>query len=131
MVVEGVLVNGQKMAANLDTGSNGGFQLTPAAVAQLGLESDVAQAQAVESTGFNGKTENRQGHIKNVSIGRISIDEPDVVFYGKGTGRDQEPWGIRMGNAFLKDFVVTIDYPRGLITLEQPSASPANVEADR
>jgi predicted aspartyl protease len=119
IVIEGVMVNGRRIAANLDTGSNGSFQLTPAAVKELGLDEAVSQAQVTESTGFNGKTENRQGQVKNITVGGISLDQPAVVFYGKGTGRDNEAWGMRIGNAFLKDYVVTIDYKRGTITLEQ------------
>jgi hypothetical protein len=42
------------------------------------------------------------------------------VFYGKGTGRDNEAWGLRIGNAFLKDFVVTIDDQSHVITLKRP-----------
>ena len=42
------------------------------------------------------------------------------MFYGKGTGRDDAAWGLRIGNAFLKNFVVTVDYQRHLVTLERP-----------
>ncbi len=110
ILMEGVSVNGKRMVANLDTGSNGRFQLTPAAVVKLGLETQVGKARVSKSAGFNGMTENREGEIKNVTVGGIFVDGPTVVFYGKGTGRDKEAWGIRIGNAFLKDFVVTINY---------------------
>jgi predicted aspartyl protease len=120
ILVGGVMVNGKKVVANLDTGSSGSFQLTPAAVTELGLEAEAGKARVSQSTGFNGTTENREGNIGNVSIGGIFIDEPTVVFYGKGTGRDNEAWGIRIGNAFLKGFVVTIDYPGQTVTLQRP-----------
>jgi predicted aspartyl protease len=119
-LIDDVFVNGKKMTANFDTGSNGNFQLTPAAVIDLGLEAEVAKAQVGQSVGFNGAGENRTGKIKNVTIGGISIDEPTVVFFGKGTGRDKEPWSINIGNAFLSDFVATIDYRNKTITLEKP-----------
>ena len=45
---------------------------------------------------------------------------PLVIFFGKGTGRDDKRWGLNIGNAFLKDFVVTIDYRSKLLTLERP-----------
>lgn len=120
ILMDGVSVNGKGIIANLDTGSDGGFQLTPAAVAELGLEAQAAKARVSKSVGFNGVTENRKGTIKNVTLGGISIDGPAAVFYGKGTGRDNEAWGLRIGNAFLKDFVVTIDYQNNVITLERP-----------
>jgi predicted aspartyl protease len=120
VLIDGVSVNGKKMIANFDTGSNGGFQLTPAAVLDLGLETEVGKAQISNSVGYNGARENRTGKIKNVTVGGISVDEPTVVFFGKGNGRDKKVWGINIGNAFLKDFVVTIDYRSKTITLEKP-----------
>lgn len=119
-LIDDVSVNGKKMTANFDTGSNGGFQLTPAAVIDLGLETEVVEAPASQSVGYNGTGENRTGKIRNVTVGGISVDEPSVVFFGKGTGRDKETWGINIGNAFLKDFVVTVDYRSKTITLEKP-----------
>jgi hypothetical protein len=120
ILIDEVLVNGKKMVANFDTGSNANFQLTPAAVLDLELEGEVRKAQVSKSVGFNGEAENREGKIKNITVGGISIDEPTVIFFGKGTGRDKQAWGINIGNAFLKDFVVTIDYQRKVITLERP-----------
>ncbi len=120
ILINGVLVNGKKITANFDTGSNGNFQLTPAAVLDLGLETEVGKAQVSKSVGYNGASENREGKIKNVTIGGISIDEPTVIFFGKGTGRDKKAWGINIGNAFLRDFVVTVDYRSKTITLEKP-----------
>jgi hypothetical protein len=35
-------------------------------------------------------------------------------------GMDKEPWDLRIGNAFLKNFVVTLDYPHGQIMLSAP-----------
>ena len=50
----------------------------------------------------------------------LKEEDPDVVFFGKGTGRDKKPWGINIGNVFFKDFVMTIDYKKKLIMLERP-----------
>jgi len=43
----------------------------------------------------------------------------DVIFFGKETGRDRKPWGVNIGNGFLRDYIVTVDYSRKLITLQQ------------
>ena len=120
VLIDDVFVNGKKMVGNLDTGSNGMFDLTPAAVALLGMEEEVKEASASTDVGYNGVSENKKGKLTNVTIGGISVDAPEVVFFGKGTGRDKKPWGINIGNVFLKDFVVTIDYRRKLVTLERP-----------
>jgi predicted aspartyl protease len=120
VLLDEVFVNGKKVVANLDTGSDGTFKLTPAAVSYLGLEAEVSRAQGSASVGYNGVSENREGKIGNVTVGGISVDTPTVIFFGKGTGRDKKAWGINIGNAFLKDFVVTIDYRSKQITLERP-----------
>ena len=119
VLIDDVFVNGKKVVGDLDTGSDGTFKLTPAAISYLGLEEEVRRAQVSESVGFNGLSENREGSVSNVTLGVISIDTPAVIFFGKGTGRDKKAWGVNIGNAFLKDFVVTIDYRRKLITFER------------
>ena len=120
VLVDEVLVNGRKMIANFDTGSNGNFALTPAAVTYLGIEEEVQQGEVVTDVGYNGQSENRKGKLNNVTVGGISVDAPEVTFFGKGIGHDQKPWGINIGNVFLKDFVMTIDYKSKLIVLEKP-----------
>jgi len=116
----GVTVDGKPVSTNVDTGSSSNFQLTPAAVDKLGLSDDVARAHASSSVGFNGNLKNREGKVRNVTVGTISVDDPSVVFFGKGMGMDKEPWDLRIGNAFLQNFVVTLDYPHGRITLARP-----------
>ena len=120
ILVDDVYVNGKKLIGNLDTGSSGSFNLTPAAVAYLGLEDEFNRAPVSTSVGYNNVSENREGKVSNVTVGGISVDAPAVIFFGKGTGRDKEPWGINIGNVFFKDFVLTIDYRSKLITLEKP-----------
>ena len=120
VLLDDVFVNGKKVVGNLDTGSNGTFNLTPAAVGYLGLEEEFNQAPVSTDVGYNGVSQNRQGKLTNVTVGAISVDAPAVVFFAKGTGRDKKPWGINIGNAFLKDFVLTIDYRNKLATLERP-----------
>jgi len=119
VLIDQVMVNGKKMTANLDTGSDGSFSLTPAAVSDLGLGDEVSKAKVSRSVGFNGISANREGNLRNVTIGGISVDGPTVVFFGKGAGRDKKIWGINVGNAFLKDFVVTVDYEERLVTFER------------
>jgi predicted aspartyl protease len=120
ILATGVTVDGKPVITHVDTGSNSYFQLTPAAVDKLGLSEDVAHAQESSSVGFNGDLKNREGTVSNVMVGTISRNDPTVVFFGKGMGMDKELWDLRIGSAFLKDFVVTLDYRHGLITLSAP-----------
>ena len=120
VLLDDVFVNGKKMVGNLDTGSSGTFNLTPAAVSYLGLEEEFNQAPVSTDVGYNGVSQNRKGKVNNVTVGGISVDAPAVIFFGKGTGRDKKPWGINIGNGFLKDFVLTLDYRNKLVMLERP-----------
>jgi len=120
VLLDDVFVNGKKVVGNLDSGSSGAFNLTPAAVGYLGLEEEFNQAPVSTDVGYNGVSQNRQGKVNNVTVGAISVDAPAVIFFGKGTGRDKKPWGINIGNGFLKDFVLTIDYRNKLTMLERP-----------
>lgn len=116
VLIDGIVVNGRSVTANLDTGSSGTFQISPKATAELGLADDAARGKASTSVGYNGAYENRQGTIKNITIGTISVDNPTVLFFGPGTGHDKVPWSINIGNEFMKDYVVTVDYVAKTVT---------------
>lgn len=118
ILIEGVRVNGNPVTANLDTGSNATFQVTPAAVETLGLRPQVEQADESSSVGINGTTANRSGHVKLITLGAITAVNPKVVFYGRGTGHDNEAWGVRIGNEFLENYIVTIDFKNLIVGFE-------------
>jgi hypothetical protein len=121
VLVDDVRVNGHAVTANLDTGSDGGFSFTPKAVFDLGLEADLRNARPATSLGYAGARNNFEGPIESsVTIGAIRVAAPNAVFFGKGTGHDHKPWGLNIGNEFLKSYVVTIDYKAKAIVLERP-----------
>jgi hypothetical protein len=119
-IVEGVIINGKKIAATIDTGSDDAFKLTPTAVEDLGLTEDAAKGKPEESLGSRETMQNTTGKVDVISIGSITVNTPDVVFYGRGYGKDHMPWGVNVGNAFLKNYIVTIDYKQNLMALEKP-----------
>ncbi len=119
ILLEGVAVNGKPVVANLDTGSDAFFQLTPHAVVELGLQAEAAQGRASQSVGFNGSAAHREGTVREIRVGSWIVRSPAVVFYGAGTGHDDEAWALRIGNGFLQDCVVTIDYPRTKVFLRR------------
>ncbi|HEV7701021.1 MAG TPA: retropepsin-like aspartic protease [Pyrinomonadaceae bacterium] len=45
VLIDGLLINGERLTANLDTGSGGGFQLAPKAVERLGLTEAARKAR--------------------------------------------------------------------------------------
>jgi hypothetical protein len=120
ILIEGVTVNGKSITATIDTGSDGGFKLTPTAVKNLQL-TDMAENGTVQaSNGYKGVAQNTLGTLKAVTIGSITVNNPAVVFFGPGTGRDSKPWGLNIGNEFLKDYILSIDYLRKVIILDRP-----------
>ena len=120
LVVDGVMVNGNKVSATIDTGSDGTFKFTPAAVDSLRLTEAARNGTPDASVGYNGIAHNTLGRVEEIVIGDIRLRSAEVVFFGKGTGRDRKPWGVNIGNGFLRDYIVTVDYSRKLITLQRP-----------
>lgn len=120
-LIDGVLVNGKTVTANLDTGSSGSFQLSPKAVIDLGLGESASNGEIRTSVGYNGGFQNREGKLQNVKIGNISVDNAPVLFFGLGTGHDRVPWSLNIGNVFLSAYIVTIDYRGKRIRLEKPA----------
>ena len=118
--LNGVRVDGEPVRANLDTGSNSGFQLTPAAIRRLGLERVAARAKVKSQAGFNGAYGSRTGTVREVQVGMFTAHSPPMTFWSPGTGHDKEPWDMNIGNLFLQDFVVTIDYRANTVTFERP-----------
>jgi hypothetical protein len=116
VLIDDVRVNGRPVVANLDTGSSGSFQLSPAAINEFGLADEAAGGKASTSLGYNGTYVNHEGTVKNLTIGTISIDQPKVLFLSAGTGHDKVPWSINIGNGFMKDYVVTVDYLAKTVT---------------
>src|SRR5206468_11680619 len=112
VMVDGVVVNGKPVTAILDTGSNGTFAVSPMGIDLLRLADLVARSVATRSVGYNGEFETHEGHLGNVVIGDISVENGGVKYFGKGSGHDSARWELNIGNVFLKNYVVTIDYPK-------------------
>lgn len=121
-VIDDVYVNGKKIKAVIDTGGGGTyFALMPEAIASLGLEQEISQAEPdSRGVGVNGMITSRKGKIKTLKVGTITVDSPTVIFYPKGVGKDNRKFGGAIGNGFLQDFVVTFDYLNKTVVLERP-----------
>lgn len=117
ILIDGVEVEGHRVVANLDTGSNASLQLTPRAAAALGLAARWDELPATSSVGINGAATHRRAELQSVRVGPVAAQRVAAVLYAPGSGHDDERWDLRIGNAFLEDCVVTIDYPRHRISL--------------
>ena len=113
----GLRINGKTVKANLDTGSNGTFSLTPSGIERLGLVKQASKGQARSASGFNGKYNMRKGTLDLVEFGNYRIYKPEVIYWQRNTGHDSRNWDVNVGNLFLKNFVVTVDYQANQLTL--------------
>ena len=101
-----------------DTGSSSAFNLTPEAVALLKLE-DQAQPSENTSVGYNGESESKQGILKSVRLGRISVESVQANFLLPKTGHDNLKFQVSIGNGFFQDFVMTFDFKNKLVVFER------------
>ncbi len=120
VLLDGVRIDGKPVRAILDTGSNGGVKLTPEATRRLGLEEKAAAGATSESTGFRGRYATRKGRVDGLDLGTLHVGAADATFWPPGTGHDGKPWDVNIGNAVLKDFVVTLDSVDGFLVIERP-----------
>jgi len=117
--LKGVRVNQQAIVANLDTGSNADFQLTPRGIRRLHLGSVAARAKLKGDAGFNGNYQSRLGKLTSVDIGPYHQSSPDVTYWLPGTGHDDQEFDMNVGNAFWRAYVVTIDYVHHVVRLSK------------
>jgi predicted aspartyl protease len=120
VLLTGVRIDGKPVRAILDTGSNGAVKVTPEATRSLGLEEKAAAATTSESTGFRGSYSTRVGRIESLELGTLRLGATAATFWSRGTGHDGKPWDVNVGNAVLKDFVVTLDSVDGILVVERP-----------
>src|SRR5689334_20145269 len=99
-VIDGLMFNGMKFKAMIDTWQTLPLSLTPAAGRALGL------------SGFVEKSPPRITTVDSMQIGPLSMSSPETALYGKKTGFDYglERCGAIIGGGFLKKFKVTFDY---------------------
>ena len=120
IIVEDVYVDGKRIKGTLDTGSDGSFKLTWPGAVNLGLQEAALKGEPGSSVGYSGDAAFTKGKVKAIAIGSITVESPEVIYFMKSTALDKKPWAINIGNAFLKDFILTVDYRRKQITLERP-----------
>lgn len=118
VIIDSVFINNEKMRATLDTGSSSTFNLTPEAVALLRLE-EQAQPGEKTSVGYNGEYETRQGILKSVRLGRISVESVRANFWLPRTGHDNLKFQVNIGNGFFQDFVMTFDFRNKIVVFER------------
>lgn len=119
ILVDAVSIGGQRIRGCIDTGSSGSVRITAEAARRLGLEAPPAPPAPRAASG-KGSPPPREGVARDILVGTLSADSVPATFLPAATGRDKKPWDAAFGNAFLRDLVVTIDYPDSKLVLEKP-----------
>ena len=119
VMIDSVYINNEKMRAALDTGSSGSFSLTPEAVALLKLEEQAQAGESSKSVGYNGEYESKQGILKSVRLGRISVESVRADFWAPKTGHDNKKFQVNIGNGFFQDFMLTFDFKNKIVVFER------------
>jgi predicted aspartyl protease len=118
-LIDEVYVDGKRINATLDTGSNGTLRLTATAMKSLGLEEEAQKAEPLSVAGYAGKAKYRKGKLKTLAVGKLGVSAPAVTFVmEKREGEDRAPGG-NIGNAFMSNFSVTFDYRKKLVAFEK------------
>jgi predicted aspartyl protease len=121
---DAVLVDGKPARALFDTGGSGGFM----AMKQL---VDRAKLEVLPNTGAKtmvGMLSNGQAtqqvvtfaKVARITVGSLAVDSPRVMI--APSQLEGSDWGhdLIIGYGFMRNYVVTFDYPSKLITLERP-----------
>ena len=119
VLIDSVFINNEKFRATLDTGSSSSFSLTPEAVALLGLDDPAPDGKVGSSVGYNGEYADKSGVLKSVRLGRLGLESVPATFWLPNTGHDKKPYQVNIGNAFLEDFMLTLDFRGKMVVIER------------
>ena len=122
-VLEDCFVNGMRLMVTLDTGSSLGLVLFSNTIERLGLAEFARTGIPMEAAGYLGEARLTKGWVKSVMLKTIDLGAIEVAYARKGFATDENPAqrGGSIGNAILQDFVVTLDYRAGIVTLQSVS----------
>ena len=120
---DSVFVDGKPVRGLFDTGGAGAFVATDRFVKRAGLKPSAGAGRA--SVGLlNADTTARQvvqfARVGRVSVGSFGVDSARVMLapslmVGEDWGHD-----LNIGYGFMRDYVVTFDYPGRVVTFEKP-----------
>ncbi|MGI9627722.1 MAG: aspartyl protease family protein [Longimicrobiales bacterium] len=115
--IESVSVNGHLMTALLDTGASPALTISSSAAGRLGLGDLIAAAEPGLVRGAGGTAQVFRTLADSIGVGPLHSGDARVTF---------APWlqqtDALLGNGFLKDFVLTLDYSGKRVRIEQPAS---------
>ncbi len=113
-------VSGQIVRMTLDTGAPGGFTFPAALIDSIPLSGTVKDAPNARLV--DGERNVQSGVLDGqIRLGRVTYEKPTVTFF------DPSPPHGNIGNAVLRDFVMSIDQSRHLLALRQLESAAVTV----
>ena len=112
-----IRVQGEPVIVSLDTGISGGVEFYGSAVDRLGLEQVADAGEQETHRGARGSRTVSAGVLDVISVGPFDVENARVSFSDKKPSGEAREGNA--GNAFLRNFVVTVDYVNGELVFEQ------------
>lgn len=107
-------VDGVVVPVSLDTGSSLVLELYPEGAERAGIEAIEGEGGTV--TGARGDEQVKAGRARTLELGPLVIEDQEVTLStGRRSGAGRQG---NLGNGFLKHFVLTVDYPAGMLLIE-------------
>jgi len=111
-----VTVAGHPLTALVDTGGAYELLLTPPAAQAAGLQAYMDEAAPVTGYGYAGAQSVKIGSAPDVTVGTIRKVDPATVYSTFGTAPLKAQ--AALGNQFLKDYKVTLNYRARTVRFE-------------
>jgi predicted aspartyl protease len=115
VVVPGLAVNGRPLRVTLDTGSSLVLSVYASAAERLGLDSLRANAREETVRGFRGEASILVATVDSIGLGPLVVRDAEVSFPERDGTTDGN-----LGNGYLQNFILTVDYLSERVTLERP-----------
>jgi hypothetical protein len=111
-------VNGRAVPVSLDTGSSLTLELFAGLAAELGLEQALSDAGSASVRGARGVAEIKVIQLDSVSLGPVTVAPLEGRVSERAGGASTRLGNL--GNGFLQNFVLTLDYRAGEVFFELP-----------
>jgi predicted aspartyl protease len=108
-------VNGRPLRVTLDTGSSLVLSVYASAAERLGLDSLRANAREETVRGFRGEASILVATVDSIGLGPLVVRDAEVSFPERDGTTDGN-----LGNGYLQNFILTVDYLSERVTLERP-----------
>ena len=125
---DAIRVDGKAARALFDTGGAGGFLAMPQLVERAGLqplpeEDGPRVGIGMLSDGQMVQQRVQFAKVGRIEVGSIAVDSPRVILAPAALAGDDWGHDLIIGYGFMRNYVVTFDYPGRTVTLTRPPSA--------